>query len=53
MSYKILVCIPARFNSSRLPGKPLLEINNKTIIHHVYDSVCKIKYEKDIPSNNF
>jgi 3-deoxy-manno-octulosonate cytidylyltransferase (CMP-KDO synthetase) len=48
MSYKILVCIPARFHSSRLPGKPLLEINNKTIIHHVYDNVCKIKYEKEI-----
>ena len=34
---KILCCIPARFNSSRLPGKPLLKINNKTIINHVYD----------------
>ena len=48
MSYKILVCIPARFHSSRLPGKPLLEINNKTIIRHVYDNVSKIKYEKEI-----
>jgi len=39
MNKKILCCIPARFNSTRLPGKPLLKINNKTIINHVYDKV--------------
>lgn len=39
----IYLFIPARFNSSRLPGKPLLKINNKTIINHVYDNVSKIK----------
>lgn len=34
---KILCCIPTRYESSRLPGKPLLKINGKTIIelsHH-------------------
>jgi 3-deoxy-manno-octulosonate cytidylyltransferase (CMP-KDO synthetase) len=34
---KILCCIPARYNSSRLPGKPLLKFNNKTIINLVYE----------------
>ena len=33
--------IPARFKSSRLPGKPLLKINNKTIIRRVYEQVKK------------
>lgn len=33
----ILCCIPARYSSSRLPGKPLLKINNKTIIQYVYE----------------
>lgn len=39
----IYLFIPSRFNSSRLPGKPLLKINNKTIINHVYDNVSKIQ----------
>lgn len=39
----ILVCIPARYKSTRLPGKPLLKINDKTIINHVYDNVKKLK----------
>lgn len=40
---EIIFLIPARYNSSRLPGKPLLKINNKTIINHVYENVKKIK----------
>ena len=40
---KIIICIPARYQSSRLPGKPLLEINNKTIINHVYEKVQILK----------
>tara|TARA_B100000401_G_scaffold435621_1_gene377642 strand:+ start:1972 stop:2715 length:744 start_codon:yes stop_codon:yes gene_type:complete len=39
----ILCCIPARYNSSRLPGKPLLKINNKTIINLVYEKAKKTK----------
>jgi len=34
MLFKIV--IPARFGSSRLPGKPLLTINDKPMIWHVY-----------------
>ena len=31
------VVIPARYASSRLPGKPLLEIAGKPMIQHVYE----------------
>lgn len=34
---KVLCCIPARYHSTRLPGKPLLKINGKTIINHTYE----------------
>lgn len=33
---KIVGVIPARYGSTRLPGKPLKRIGNKTLIHHVY-----------------
>ena len=38
---KNIFFIPARYQSSRLPGKPLLKINNKTIINLVYEQVQK------------
>jgi len=31
------VVIPARFGATRLPGKPLLDINGKPMIQHVYE----------------
>jgi 3-deoxy-manno-octulosonate cytidylyltransferase (CMP-KDO synthetase) len=31
------VIIPARYNSTRLPGKPLLELAGKPMIQHVYE----------------
>lgn len=31
------VVIPARYNSSRLPGKPLVDIAGKPMIQHVYE----------------
>ncbi len=34
---KIIACIPARFASTRLPGKPLLEIAGKAMILHVVE----------------
>ena len=43
---KILCCIPARFHSTRLPGKPLLKINNKTIINLVYEQALKTKVDE-------
>ena len=33
---KFLGIIPARYASSRLPGKPLVDINGKTMLEHVY-----------------
>ena len=33
---KTLVIIPSRLGAARLPGKPLLKINNKSIISHVF-----------------
>jgi 3-deoxy-manno-octulosonate cytidylyltransferase (CMP-KDO synthetase) len=41
----IICCIPARYNSTRLEGKPLLKINGKTIINHVYDRVMMVNSE--------
>jgi len=35
------VVIPARYQSSRLPGKPLLEIAGKPMIEHVYQQALK------------
>ncbi len=36
---KIIGIIPSRMESSRLPGKPLLNIGGKSMIQRVYDSV--------------
>tara|TARA_B100001287_G_scaffold273418_1_gene276823 strand:- start:590 stop:1327 length:738 start_codon:yes stop_codon:yes gene_type:complete len=33
---KTLVIIPSRLSATRLPGKPLLKINGKSIIYHVF-----------------
>jgi 3-deoxy-manno-octulosonate cytidylyltransferase (CMP-KDO synthetase) len=33
---KTLILIPSRMNATRLPGKPLLKINNLSIISHVF-----------------
>ena len=44
----ICCIIPARYNSSRLPGKPLLEINSKTILERTYNQVLKSKLISNI-----
>jgi 3-deoxy-manno-octulosonate cytidylyltransferase (CMP-KDO synthetase) len=36
-----IAIIPARYQSTRLPGKPVLEIQGKTLIEHVYRRVQK------------
>lgn len=35
------VVIPARYASTRLPGKPLLDICGKPMIQHVYERACQ------------
>jgi len=34
------IVIPARYASTRLPGKPLLPINGKPMLQHVYERAC-------------
>src|SRR5689334_7890944 len=34
-----IAIIPARFQSTRLPGKPIIEIEGKSLIEHVYGRV--------------
>src|SRR5688500_5093038 len=34
------VIIPARYGSTRLPGKPLADIAGKTLLERVYDIAC-------------
>lgn len=34
---KIACIIPSRYESTRLPGKPLRLIHGKTLIHRVYE----------------
>jgi 3-deoxy-manno-octulosonate cytidylyltransferase (CMP-KDO synthetase) len=39
---KIVAVIPARYQSSRFPGKPLADICGKPMIQWVYESVAKV-----------
>jgi len=42
------IIIPARYSSVRLPGKPLLKINDKTIIQMVYEKACLSKLAQEV-----
>ncbi len=44
MSFKVV--IPARYASSRLPGKVLLKIKAKPIIQYVYENACASRAEQ-------
>lgn len=39
---KYVGIIPARYASSRFPGKPLVKIGDKTMIHRVYEQAHKV-----------
>ncbi len=43
---KILGVIPARFASTRFPGKPLVDIKGKTMIQRVYEQSMQAKLDK-------
>ena len=45
---KILVLIPARLESTRLPKKPLININGKSMIQTVYDQIKECENNLDI-----
>ena len=38
---KVVGIIPSRYNSSRFPGKPLVDILGKSMIQRVYDQSQK------------
>jgi 3-deoxy-manno-octulosonate cytidylyltransferase (CMP-KDO synthetase) len=38
---KVIGVIPARYQSTRLPGKPLADIHGKPLIQHVYEAARK------------
>lgn len=37
-----IAIIPARYQSTRFPGKPLALLGNKPIIRHVYENACAV-----------
>lgn len=40
---RTIIVIPARYNSSRLPGKVLLDLDGKTIVQRVFEQCKKVK----------
>ena len=43
MSEKVLAVIPARWQSTRLPGKPLVKLAGREMISRVWDKVKEAK----------
>ena len=43
----VMVVIPARYGSSRFPGKPLVMLGRKPMIQHVYEhaAACRVVTE--------
>ncbi|MDH5576195.1 MAG: 3-deoxy-manno-octulosonate cytidylyltransferase, partial [Nitrospirota bacterium] len=40
----VSLCIPARYGSSRFPGKPLALLAGKPLIQHVYEAVRQVSH---------
>lgn len=45
---KTAIVIPARYASSRLPGKPLLRETGKYLIQHVYEQACRSRRAEEV-----
>src|SRR5438874_6635097 len=45
---KTAIIIPARYHSSRLPGKPLLRETGKYLVQHVYERACRSKRAEEV-----
>ena len=45
---KVLCVIPARYASTRLPGKPLSMIAGKPMIQHVYERACQAQLPNEV-----
>ncbi len=39
---KVMAIIPARYDSVRFPGKPLIDLAGKPMIQHVYERACQV-----------
>src|SRR5689334_16439062 len=44
----VIAVIPARYGSTRLPGKPLAMIGGKAMIQHVSEYACKAKVLNEV-----
>ena len=40
--FMVSVCIPARYGSSRFPGKPLMKLAGKPLIQHAYEAANQV-----------
>jgi 3-deoxy-D-manno-octulosonate cytidylyltransferase len=49
---KTIIVIPARFSSTRFPGKPLVKLAGKAIIQHVYEAVQGLNLPIIIATDN-
>ncbi len=47
-SRSVTVVIPARYGSLRFPGKPLVELNGKPMIQHVYERAVACRAVSDV-----
>lgn len=45
---RVAIVIPARYSSSRLPGKPLLRATGKYLVQHVYERACLAQCAADV-----
>jgi 3-deoxy-manno-octulosonate cytidylyltransferase (CMP-KDO synthetase) len=45
---RVAIIIPARYASSRLPGKPLLRSTGKYLVQHVYERACLAQCASDV-----
>ncbi len=48
VSRSVTVVIPARYGSSRFPGKPLVQLNGKPMIQHVYERAVACRAVSDV-----
>lgn len=49
---KWLILVPARYGSSRFPGKPLAKINDKPMIHYVVENCINSGFDYAIVTDN-
>jgi 3-deoxy-manno-octulosonate cytidylyltransferase (CMP-KDO synthetase) len=47
-SRSVTLVIPARYGSSRFPGKPLVKLNGKPMIQHVYERAVACRAVSDV-----